>query len=697
MKTKFATILLLCVGWTGFGSPAAGQVPPPDLAKDARAFQKGLDNASDAFIDIDKTARKIRGKSASAVLDWVTRNISFEPYSGELRGARGVLRDKRGNSVDQAELVVALMRAKGINARYARGRKSPERIQALLTKFAGNATLIDPASISNQAASVQDPTVNPRYTSLIDDHVWAEVESNGVWLAADPVFASKLAPPVVQATSRESEMWDDLRAKISIEIQATLSDGQQKQVASWTGRVNETEDGLRLTFNPHTRVQNALIPVFQVGDSATTGDYFPADGVTKMVAKVRIRRGMIESRFEEVLANKNERMPVFSFDQAYFAFSFFNTFGTPEFARYQATKALNAAADAMQGWVASSSALGEKIETIDARPYLNQIHAKLPHSIATSYITHYDALIDELAFGLGIKQMLLEPRFVTTALLRKGAAYTLRISVRDPGLDAMPRKGVPEAAAAGFLTMAGRIEAQLQGELLGGVTGDDLITVDDVFMAAEKAGVPLTTIDAKSISRLSKVQGDTSAIRDLIRRRGTVILTPTRSIDMDGAAISGFWSLNPETGQLSGHMLGGLVSALKTDAEAAKKQPGNAAFSLMKRMLVLADTTEDTNAHVGVVCAARKDLAKLSTAFCATSEPLKLPSTSQCLNDDTTTDAEILSLRPCEVRTQTSRCGTVVSSALLTGELTALYAADGEPVIGKKSKTPTRAFGLTCR
>ncbi|MEZ4459816.1 MAG: transglutaminase-like domain-containing protein [bacterium] len=684
--------------FTLVSSAAFAQAPPPDLAKDAKQFQRSLDKMSDPYFDVAKTAKKIRGKSAAAVMEWVRDNIAYEPYSGELRGAKGVLMDRRGNSVDQASLLVALFRAKGLNARFARSKKTPDMVTQLLAQFAGNATLINPAAITEKPGRVSDPTVNPRYASLIEDHVWAEVETKGVWVAADPVLAQKLAPAVLQATSRETELWDDLRTQVQISIEMELDDGQTKKLANWSGGLGELADGLRLTFNPHSRIDGALVPTLEVGDTAQTGDYFPSGGVSKMTAKVRVRRGMIETRYEENLTSKSDQIPVFSFDQAYFAFSFFNTFGTSDLARYQTTKALNVAADSMQSWVGFIATLGGELKDVDSRPYLNRVHDRLPHAIATAYITHYDALLDELAFGLGVRPLLNEPRFVTTALLRKGDSYALRVSVRDPGLDAMPRKGVPESAAAGFLTMAGRIEAQLQGTLLSTLTSEDLITVDEVFAAAEKSGTRVTTVDAKSMSKLQGLTGDKSTIRDVVRRRGSVVLTPVKPVVISGREVQGFWSLNPETGQLSGYIGSGLVSGVKADDGDAQKQPGKAAFALMKRLLVLTDTTADTRAHVGVVCAARADLNKVAAAFCATTAPLALPAATDCLSDETHGGLEVLSARPCDVRTKASRCGVAVASALLTGDLTALYAADGDPMSDKKPKNATtRAFGLTCK
>ena len=47
--------------------------------------------------------------------------IDIEFYYGAVKGAAETLRQRRGNDIDQASLLIALMRASGVPARYVRG------------------------------------------------------------------------------------------------------------------------------------------------------------------------------------------------------------------------------------------------------------------------------------------------------------------------------------------------------------------------------------------------------------------------------------------------------------------------------------------------------------------------------------------------------------------------------------------------
>jgi RHS repeat-associated protein len=60
--------------------------------------------------------------SPAKILAWVHDNIRYEPYWGSLKGAKGTLVAGAGNATDHASLMIALLRASNIPARYVTGR-----------------------------------------------------------------------------------------------------------------------------------------------------------------------------------------------------------------------------------------------------------------------------------------------------------------------------------------------------------------------------------------------------------------------------------------------------------------------------------------------------------------------------------------------------------------------------------------------
>ena len=60
-------------------------------------------------------------KNPHKIYQWVHDNIYYFPSQGSVQGAQDTLDKKSGNAFDQASLLVALLRASGIPARYVYG------------------------------------------------------------------------------------------------------------------------------------------------------------------------------------------------------------------------------------------------------------------------------------------------------------------------------------------------------------------------------------------------------------------------------------------------------------------------------------------------------------------------------------------------------------------------------------------------
>jgi RHS repeat-associated protein len=55
------------------------------------------------------------------IFEWVNQKVTYEPYFGSLKGGVSTLQGKAGGATDQASLLIALLRASNIPARYVRG------------------------------------------------------------------------------------------------------------------------------------------------------------------------------------------------------------------------------------------------------------------------------------------------------------------------------------------------------------------------------------------------------------------------------------------------------------------------------------------------------------------------------------------------------------------------------------------------
>lgn len=81
-----------------------------DLAETAETkFTQEIKNLADSL------------KTPVRMYEFVKNNIDFEPYYGSRKGATGTLNQLAGNDYDQASLLIAMLRYKGIPSRYVKG------------------------------------------------------------------------------------------------------------------------------------------------------------------------------------------------------------------------------------------------------------------------------------------------------------------------------------------------------------------------------------------------------------------------------------------------------------------------------------------------------------------------------------------------------------------------------------------------
>ena len=100
---------------------AAAPPTPPEAASCNYVAAQDLAATPDApqTADIQKLAAQL-GYSPARIFEYVANTIKFEPYYGALKGALGTLYTQAGGPTDQTSLLIALLRASGIPARYVR-------------------------------------------------------------------------------------------------------------------------------------------------------------------------------------------------------------------------------------------------------------------------------------------------------------------------------------------------------------------------------------------------------------------------------------------------------------------------------------------------------------------------------------------------------------------------------------------------
>ncbi|MFZ0548982.1 MAG: transglutaminase family protein, partial [Candidatus Promineifilaceae bacterium] len=153
----------------------------------------------------------------------LVRSFGYESYEGSLRGTLGTLWSEAGNSLDQASLLIAMLRSSGVPARYVRGTLNTSLAQQLVLSM-----FPDPTQLTAQVPpgeETADPADNPTLLAETQDHWWVQAYIGGAWTDLDPTF-TQAQPGDVFTTVDETlnEVPDALRHKVTLSVKVEKKD-----------------------------------------------------------------------------------------------------------------------------------------------------------------------------------------------------------------------------------------------------------------------------------------------------------------------------------------------------------------------------------------------------------------------------------------------------------------------------------------
>ncbi|HHD63794.1 MAG TPA: transglutaminase domain-containing protein, partial [Desulfobulbaceae bacterium] len=170
-----------------------------DLLQPEIEVDSGLDAA--AYAKITTLAEQL-DYSPIKIVEYVTNSLEHEQYLGSVKGALGALTSGGANDIDHASLLIALLRASGIPARYVRGQIYFQDKPAHLNWW----NVKDLAAASKAVGQSGASYTNSNYTidgltAFSMEHVWVEAcvpygnyrgDGQGTeshrWVPLDPSF-----------------------------------------------------------------------------------------------------------------------------------------------------------------------------------------------------------------------------------------------------------------------------------------------------------------------------------------------------------------------------------------------------------------------------------------------------------------------------------------------------------------------------
>ena len=113
--------------------PAGESIQPDQVNGILQGLEAVREHVPRVEFDLQAVIDQV-GEEPANLLAWVRTRTTWVPYRGALKGARGVLMDRMGNSVDRALLLASLLANSGHRARLARGSLSTAQARELLEK-----------------------------------------------------------------------------------------------------------------------------------------------------------------------------------------------------------------------------------------------------------------------------------------------------------------------------------------------------------------------------------------------------------------------------------------------------------------------------------------------------------------------------------------------------------------------------------
>lgn len=226
------------------GGPRLASLSPLPLILAAQAGTIGAEfTAATEDAQITPGVRNLAtqlGNDPVKIYNWVRNNVDYVPTHGSIQGSQLTLHKKSGNAADVSSLLIALLRAAAIPARYAYGTIDVPIDRAM--NWLGVSTPDDAQDLLGQGGvPVLAVTSSGRITKLRLEHIWVEawidfVPSRGAvhrtgdtWVPMDASFKQY---EVTAATDVEGQVPFDVSAALSQFQQAATLDPAVGTIAS---------------------------------------------------------------------------------------------------------------------------------------------------------------------------------------------------------------------------------------------------------------------------------------------------------------------------------------------------------------------------------------------------------------------------------------------------------------------------------
>ena len=186
MKSRSLAVMICLLLGSTVGS-AQETVDIKALEKDIDAFRSQLTQLRRA---VDKSKFDPEALldqldyEAEFILDYVSRDIVFQPYEGVLRGVAGTLRARAGNSLDQSILLASVLKSAGYDARVVKAELTAADALRLLRTTAAAKPAADLAYLDAEISARFPDAAAPAAQDIEDTQAFADARQHESLLLA---------------------------------------------------------------------------------------------------------------------------------------------------------------------------------------------------------------------------------------------------------------------------------------------------------------------------------------------------------------------------------------------------------------------------------------------------------------------------------------------------------------------------------
>ena len=541
------------------------------------------------------------------------QSFSHDPYKGSLRGTRGTLWGEAGNSVDRASLLVAMLRASGVPARYRHGTLSTGTAQTLLAGMFPDAPGL--AGHVPDGAPTADPVNDSELQDIVRDHWWVEAYLPGSgWTNLDPSFPAAnpgdtfVSTFATDGTDRSAELPDAVRHTITLNLKVeqysafpiggsnlveiypldlTMPTAQlaAKRITFAHFLSSEAGGGVFAnvihTYTPYFAIEanniayegdpfQDFLSNFPLSSVYTTAEWIEyiledPDGNTETFTRTVSDRIGVENRLNGgalSFAASGDSPPFALLDDTYVNWVLPNTV----LDWVQDRQLLSALprmveiaqhADAMLGLASSldpaatPTAVQSDLFT-SARAQVIFSNERLLTDIGLNYAYSSDQVLAEIETGLQTKLYYDTPRVFTVAMVGDPLeTITATVDLRRTTVQSVVYPGQAEDAKISAQWLKGLAESYLEGQALETALGEAPVTTWRVFDEMELQGISpvLLTPDDLDLLDIYPFSPPAQAHIATALQAGKYVLVPSQPVDVDGEETFSWWEIDPATGE----------------------------------------------------------------------------------------------------------------------------------------------------